>query len=343
MIITCPSCSTKFNVSDRALEPRGKKLRCARCEHTWHQDPVGGPVPAPAPPPPPPPPPPKPRKPARPAIDIPMEMEPGGAPAKGGASQPGSKGPTDIPMEVGGPPPRRPQETDEDLAELDNILGKMKGGGTSFDDGPMPDELDDFEEEDEEFQRFMRSRGKGGDDDDDDDYDDMIGDDDTDPLPRVFTGPRPRQGRRGSGVLKGLIIALVVLWVFALSGWFFRDHITAYVPQLAPVYRALSLNVSARQDLTLANVVAKIEVADANRYLVVLGKVVNPTGNPMQIPDIQLTLLDKSKTVLRSKQYAPPQPALEGNSEVDFELSLENPDAAAADYSVQFLPRQAGH
>jgi predicted Zn finger-like uncharacterized protein len=39
MILTCPACSTKYVVKDRAIPPAGRQVRCASCKHSWHQDP----------------------------------------------------------------------------------------------------------------------------------------------------------------------------------------------------------------------------------------------------------------------------------------------------------------
>jgi len=39
MIITCPSCATKFDVPDAALGSTGRKVKCVRCAHVWHQNP----------------------------------------------------------------------------------------------------------------------------------------------------------------------------------------------------------------------------------------------------------------------------------------------------------------
>jgi predicted Zn finger-like uncharacterized protein len=39
MIVTCPDCSTRFEVSPVALGPRGRKVRCVRCAAVWHQEP----------------------------------------------------------------------------------------------------------------------------------------------------------------------------------------------------------------------------------------------------------------------------------------------------------------
>ncbi|GAA3998461.1 MJ0042-type zinc finger domain-containing protein [Sphingomonas humi] len=39
MILTCPSCGTRYVVKDGAIPPAGRTVRCAQCKHSWHQDP----------------------------------------------------------------------------------------------------------------------------------------------------------------------------------------------------------------------------------------------------------------------------------------------------------------
>lgn len=39
MILTCPSCGTQYAVKDGAIPEGGRKVRCATCGHSWHQDP----------------------------------------------------------------------------------------------------------------------------------------------------------------------------------------------------------------------------------------------------------------------------------------------------------------
>ncbi len=41
MILTCPECGTKYVVKDGAIPDGGRKVRCAACKHSWHQDPEG--------------------------------------------------------------------------------------------------------------------------------------------------------------------------------------------------------------------------------------------------------------------------------------------------------------
>jgi predicted Zn finger-like uncharacterized protein len=39
MILTCPSCGTRYVVKDGAIPAGGRTVRCAQCRHSWHQGP----------------------------------------------------------------------------------------------------------------------------------------------------------------------------------------------------------------------------------------------------------------------------------------------------------------
>ncbi|WP_424434081.1 zinc-ribbon domain-containing protein [Parvibaculum sp.] len=44
MIIVCPSCSSRYPVNAASFEPSGRKVRCAKCGHSWHQQPESAPA-----------------------------------------------------------------------------------------------------------------------------------------------------------------------------------------------------------------------------------------------------------------------------------------------------------
>jgi predicted Zn finger-like uncharacterized protein len=46
MILTCPACATRYQADEANFPPQGRKVRCAKCGHIWHQS---GPTPAPEP------------------------------------------------------------------------------------------------------------------------------------------------------------------------------------------------------------------------------------------------------------------------------------------------------
>ena len=47
MILTCPSCETRFNVPDAALGTAGREVKCSRCAHRWHAMPAAAEPPPP--------------------------------------------------------------------------------------------------------------------------------------------------------------------------------------------------------------------------------------------------------------------------------------------------------
>lgn len=49
MIITCPHCQTKYQVTYEAIGSAGRKVQCAHCQEAWQQDPLAPDLPPPTP------------------------------------------------------------------------------------------------------------------------------------------------------------------------------------------------------------------------------------------------------------------------------------------------------
>ena len=39
MILTCPSCATRYVVDPRSVGAAGRRVRCVKCQHSWHEPP----------------------------------------------------------------------------------------------------------------------------------------------------------------------------------------------------------------------------------------------------------------------------------------------------------------
>ena len=46
MVVTCPSCQSRYAVDPKAIGPAGRTVQCVRCDHQWFQR-VEGPQPVP--------------------------------------------------------------------------------------------------------------------------------------------------------------------------------------------------------------------------------------------------------------------------------------------------------
>lgn len=216
MFISCPNCTTRYNVSAAQLGATGKSVKCTNCGNTWHQLPVADqPQPArprgvapqqPAPQQPqqaypyaaPPgyPPPGYPPYPYPPQGYPPPGYPPPGYPVPGqaAAEQPAAPAPAPQPAPVQPEPEPGPEEEEITLPDMEEDIedDPMAAFATDDDDDDddslSSDDIDKmFGDDDEPAALSSMVEDSDG---DDDDVEDITGFDDLDepePIPQVFT------------------------------------------------------------------------------------------------------------------------------------------------------------
>lgn len=326
MELNCPQCAAHFLVPDGAIGPKGRKLKCAKCGHTWRQMPPEQDVPAsaatpdvmpemeaPAPSAPPPPPE-EDMAAAMPPVEdgppVPMEMEPG-------------KRQNSAPPEAGELPLSSDRES-AGLGEDDDPLA-----GLDFGDSDLSG-LDDLAEP-------GRDDRRGG----EPDLDDFLGSD-PEPIPDMFSRDgsddddglsAQKKGKLGS-VLLGLV---VVLGLIGGGLYMARSQVVRLLPQAEPLYAALGIPVDALGvGLRFNDVTSERLVRDGTDTLVVRGFIANTTDTPRDVPYLRLALFDATDAVVQDMVAEPPQLSLDGGATTGFRIQLENPSAAARRFEVDW-------
>lgn len=213
MFISCPNCSTRYNVSPAQLGG-GKSVKCSNCGNTWHQQPVADPPPpamprgapaqqqyAPPQQPYPYPPQAQPGYPPPPPGYPPYPYPPQGAP---GYPPPGyppqAEQPAPAPAPAPPPPPPPPPEPVEDeedaaLPDMEDYADADPMAAFADDDDGDDDELSSedieamFGDDDDDGAPLgsMVEAPADDDDDEDEDVDDLDDLEEPEPIPQVFT------------------------------------------------------------------------------------------------------------------------------------------------------------
>lgn len=309
MIVSCPNCASRFSLPDGALGVSGRKMRCARCEHVWHQMPPEedgfGPAESVA------------AEPQRETVaasaaagggDVPMEMEADAASFR----RPPPPDAGDIPLESGfDDEPARRDGGDDDTTDLDALADLLNQ--------QIPD--------DDGGDAQGRQR----------DLDSLLEADSPDPIPSMFESP-DEEGEEKKAKWPKVLATVVVLLALAGSGlWFGRDQIMAWVPQAAGLYAGVGLPVqTVGVGLRFQNVAGERVVEDGVDTLIVRGFVANISGSAQNLPHLKLTLYDAQDQPIQSMVSRPPQPSLDPEGTAGFRLTLENPAAAARRFEVDW-------
>ena len=294
MILTCPSCGTQYAVKDGAIPEGGRKVRCASCGHSWHQDPessdaaVEQPVTAP-----------EPEAEADPrrsdygdyAEPIPAPAaEPGdpGAPATGFDEMPGEPEPV-------GYEPVEPIPPGAELVEGPTSVPVPPPG-----EEPWPEPRAD--EQDWEPEKEIP---------------------DAEEI-RAVEAETPKDRKRNW--LMAAVIGILVVVAIVAALWFVAaDSLRQRIgfAGAGPSPLQIAAGTPERQKL-----------ASGNELVMVSGRVINPSSKAQPVPPIRAELRDKGGKLLYSWTITPPTRTLEPGASATFNSAQMDVPASGLDSTV---------
>ena len=296
MILTCPACGTQYVVKDGAIPEGGRKVRCASCRHSWHQDPP----------------------PLELAEALPPEEYAEDDDHSGQSEAPEA---ADYPPQSLVPDQSHPEIRGDEPEHAENAADSGNDGGTNHapaaDSGILPDLVADagFEEQEQAFSAQVDEE--------------MVAV--TPPLDEVddefspFAARDSVDGRR-RGPLAAILLVIAVVAAAAALFWFLAP----------PEWKArVGLADSRQTPLQLMMTHSDRQaLASGNELLAVSGRVINPTTRSQQVPPIQAELRSKTGQVVYRWTIAPPTAILAPGASARFNSAEVNVPAGGEELTV---------
>ncbi len=342
MLISCPECTTKFSIADAVLGERGRKVRCFKCGHTWHQNPPGA-EPSPAVQPAPPVEPPAPRPPTQPLMPptptVGMETQEAELSAKAPAPPP-TPAPAPIPqptaepvplesapMDGGFVPPAPPSNSSSIPLDSDPSAGEK----SSIDplDIPNLDDLDAAAVAPSSSADLTESNNTV-------DMDALL-DSTAEDIPKVLASRLRQQEKKKASLGSKLFVLVLILAMIGAGLWFARKEITHRFPITAQYYKMAGISVEVLDEgLEFRGVTPDMTKRNGTQVLIVRGVIVNTLPRERSVPLLRLVLLDSNGAMIQEAFAKPRRDKLEAGAQIGFQVMMENPSAAAARYEVAF-------
>ncbi|WP_374468100.1 DUF3426 domain-containing protein [Ferrovibrio sp.] len=314
MILTCPSCATRFQVDPTVFGTAPRKVRCSRCRETWNQDPLPEPEPEiPVPPAPAAPAsPPAPAKPESPAHDddwVPPPP-PGGAPPAPERVAPPEPPPLPPVPDLEPPPPRIAGFDDDD----DDLLLTDRPPLHPPLDEPRSDHGLD-EDPDEVLNRRRARLAEAG-------------------VQRPPSQPRKQR----SWAWLGWLLLLALLGGAGYGGYTKRAELIAFYPPLAKLYEAIGLPVETSEwlGLELHNLKSATILDGGQTRIAVSGEVVNVGGIERPLPALRVAMRGAGGQELASYTLQLEQSAIAAGEKLSFDVKLPAPREEVTDLEVAF-------
>ena len=309
MFITCPSCSTQFQVSDSALGHQARRVCCFHCGAVWSERPTGDVMARRAPPP---------RRLAATTRVAGALME---ATAVTRASH---ATPAPAPRPIA---PPKPRAEDKPMAARPARAAAAKPQAAPAPaPAPMPEP-----EPDEEMDPDLVL---GADDGDEMDMADVK------PFLEVFTAAdiRARERKRSGSGLKIAAISVLTLLLVAAAGLFLGRMLIAEMwPPAAEYYKMIGLSAhTLGSGLAIREVRSERGAEGGADAPIVSGTIANVGGAPNSVPNIRVALFDAANDMVQSLVMAPRDTEVQPNSEQTFRAVIRNPSPVARRLEVTF-------
>lgn len=309
MKITCPKCSTAYDVNSESFGTAGRGVKCTRCGTRWH-------------------------------VDSPAEMVTPASAAeskKSGRDTPGKAKIKDIVW----------QEAGDDIAEDEDAVAGQDGAGSSAaiemtgiastekavvvqkpppaesktaEMAKLPEKPVDIESlaKRPKIRVRRRRRKREG--------------------PSILTRLNAKAQRIKLHRVAGAFIFAAALAIGAMA-MNFREEIVARVPDLAGLYSLAGFKVNLR-GLEFSDLRTFREVESGTIVLVIEGTIENPTRKATYVPAVRLALRSEDAQEIYAWIVEPKVRQLEAGATARFRTRLASPPDQAADIHVRFTERR---
>lgn len=160
--------------------------------------------------------------------------------------------------------------------------------------------------------------------------------------PELHTADSPARSRRETASSRSTAATLgwlaVLLLLLILTGLVLgRNELVALAPQTAPIYQRMGLPVTQAIGLELSGIVSE-RLGDGDREVLrITGTVRNVAGTEREVPPLRIALLDDGRNEVLVQEIEPPQAVLADGASSRFSVDLDDPPAAARNFSVTFV------
>jgi predicted Zn finger-like uncharacterized protein len=324
MQIVCPDCTTSYEISESALGPAGRMVRCAHCSHQWFaqapefamSEMASGRAPI------------DPRveaarfeAPAR--DDSRFDIEFSGSP-RGVGSDPAPPSWSD-PVAQWSAPPIPPEDVIQFRPSDDLVEFAPPSEAPAVDDAPAlaPGEVD---EAGTDGWTAPESAGDG------EQSPDHFG-----PQRRRLSRTRGKKGKKAGLVtpprLAAALAAVLALLIFE------RYTIVRMMPQTAALYAAVGLPINLR-GLVFEDVTTATEMQDGVPVLVIEGVIHNVTKHDVDVPRLRFAMRNNAGADIYSWTAMPERAQLTPGGVMGFRSRLASPPAESRSAYVRFVQRR---